>query len=68
MKSKLERHELGVLAANKPKLVEQIINKASQDAIRCFELLSGSPLTEKEKGAKNEKEFNNQCPFLYVAP
>lgn len=68
LKIKLSKHELGVLAAAKPKLVEQIINNASKDALRCFELLSGSPLTDKEKGAKNEKEFNSSCPWIFVTP
>ena len=62
---KLARHDLSNLAANKPGLVQPIINKASVKAGRCFEILSGSPLTEKEKGAKSEKEFNSECPWLW---
>ena len=67
LKQKLGKHELGVLAENKPYLVEKIINTASKKANRCFELLSGAPLTEEEKNAKNEKEFNSECPFLFNA-
>ena len=45
--------------------VEKIINEASKNALRCFELQSGSPLTESEKNAKTEKEFNSECPWMY---
>jgi uncharacterized membrane-anchored protein YhcB (DUF1043 family) len=63
---RLGRHEIGVLAIAKPKLVERIINNASSEAMRCFELLSGAPLTEEEKNAENERQFNSECPWLYV--
>lgn len=65
LRQKLGQHDLGILAENKPFLVEKIINTASKKANRCFELLSGAPLTEEEKNAKNEKEFNSECPFLF---
>jgi predicted phage tail protein len=65
LQTKLNNHDLQSLAANKAKLVENIINEATKNANRCFELLSGSPLTEKEKSAKNEKDFNNECPWLF---
>jgi hypothetical protein len=45
--------------------VQRLINGGSKNAGRCFELLSGSPLTEKEKNAKTDKSFNNECPWLY---
>lgn len=65
LRDRLSRHELDVLAAAKPALVENIINNASDNAIRCFEILSGSPLTEQERNAKNEKEFNSECSWIY---
>jgi predicted nuclease with TOPRIM domain len=65
LKERLGKHELDVLAAAKPKLVENVINNASKNALRCFELLSGAPLTEKERNAKNEREFNSECGYLY---
>jgi hypothetical protein len=64
---KLSKHELGVLAASKPALVEGIVNKASDKALRCFEILSCSPLTDKEMDAKNAKSFNSECPWLWVS-
>ena len=62
---KLAEHDLELLASKKPDSIERLINRGSSAAGRCFELLSGSPLTEKEKNAKNEKAFNNECPWLY---
>ena len=48
---KLGRHELDILAANKPGLVVKIINRASKNEMRCYEIASGSPLTEEELAA-----------------
>lgn len=65
LRERLGRHELDALAAAKPELVQRIINNASGKALRCFELMSGVPLTEQERNAKNEKEFNSECPWMY---
>jgi DNA repair exonuclease SbcCD ATPase subunit len=65
LKERLGRHELGALAAARPQLVERTINNASGNALRCFELLSGSPLTESERNATNARQFNSECPFLW---
>ena len=62
---KLGRHDLGNLAENKPGLVERVINGASDKAGRCFELLSGAELTDKEMEAENGKQFNSECPWLF---
>jgi septal ring factor EnvC (AmiA/AmiB activator) len=62
---KLAKHDLAVLGQNKPGLVQKIINNATVKAGRCFELLSGAQLTEAEKDAKNSKEFNSECPWLW---
>lgn len=63
--SKLQEHDLELTAAARPKSVQRLINGGSRNAGRCFELLSGSPLTEKEKNATTDKSFNNECPWLY---
>jgi FtsZ-binding cell division protein ZapB len=65
LKERLGRHELGALAAARPELVERTINNASGNALRCFELLSGAPLTESERNATNARQFNSECPFLW---
>ena len=65
LSNKLGRHDLGNLAEYKPGLVEKVITKASGKANRCFELISGAELTEKEKEATNGKSFNSECPWLF---
>jgi hypothetical protein len=62
---KLSKHDIGTLAAIKPKLVENIINEASSKSLRCFDIMSGAALTDKEKGAKDGKSFNSECPWLW---
>ena len=63
---KLAKHDLELLAASRPDSIERLINGGTIAAGRCFELLSGSPLTEKEKNAKSDKDkFNKECPWLY---
>ena len=52
--------DIGKSAIRKTKSVQKIINNASMKAIRCLELASGAPLTEKEL---NEKP-NSECPSL----
>lgn len=66
LKERLGRHELGALASAKPKLVENTINNASINAMRCFELMSGAPLNEKERAATTERQFNSECPWLFL--
>ncbi len=65
LSKKLAKHDLAVLGAGKPGLVTKIINNASDKAGRCFEILSGAELTQKEKEAKNGKAFNSECPWLW---
>ena len=59
---KLGRHELDILAANKPGLVVKIINRASKNEMRCYEIASGSPLTEEELAATKKSQTNGECP------
>lgn len=69
---KFERRDLGALAAEKPELVERLVNRGSKNALRCLAIASGSPLTEEEKNAKTPTEANRECPNLinpnYTAP
>lgn len=66
LRERLGRHELDALAAAKPVLVERTINRASDNAMRCFELMSGAPLNDKELNATTEREFNSECPWLFL--
>ena len=61
---KLGRHELDILAASKPGLVVKIINRASKNELRCFELQTGSPHTEEELQANKKSQLNSECPTL----
>lgn len=62
---RLNKHDLGYLASQKPALVQKRINNASDAAARCFELLSGAPLTDNERNATNGKSFNSECPWIF---
>jgi len=61
LKEILSRHDIGYLASRKPKLVEKIINKGTDDAGRCFEILSGSPLSQSELNATKPSQINKIC-------
>lgn len=65
LRERLGRHELDILAAARPGLVERTINNATVNALRCFELMSGAPLNTREINATTEKEFNSECPWLF---
>lgn len=64
LEKRLEKHELGFLASQKPKLVENIIDRASDNINRCFEIATGSPLTDAEKNATLPSQINTECPEL----
>jgi len=63
--SKLADIDLSLLASERPASIERAINRGTLNAGRCFELLSGSPLTEEEKNATDGETFNKECPWLY---
>ena len=62
---KLGRHELDILAQNKPGLVVRVINRASDNAMRCFEVLTGAPLTPDEEAADKPSRYNRECPTIH---
>ena len=59
-----KNRDVGKLAIAKPEAIERITNGASALAIRCIEIASGSPLTEKEKNATKKSEINTECPSI----
>jgi|SRR6056300_1018682 len=59
-----EVRDIGKLAEEKAKLVERVINSASNKAMRCSEIAMGSPLTEKEINATKKSEINSECPSI----
>ena len=66
--TKLAEHDLNALAAERPDSITRLINRGTVNAGRCFEILSGAPLNDKEKEAKSAKSFNNECPWLWPGP
>ena len=64
LEEKLSEHELGLLAQTRPGLVERAVDKATQDVLRCFEIASGSPLTQEERNATRPSEINTSCPDI----
>ncbi len=62
---KLERIDLESAAVTNPDSIERAVNRGTENAGRCFELLSGAELNEKERTAENEIAFNKECPWLY---
>jgi hypothetical protein len=58
---KLARHDLGVLAAARPGLIETRINRGTRDIFRCFEILSGSAITLEEIDATRQSQINASC-------
>lgn len=65
LERRLGEHDIGYLAHSRPGLVENIITNASNEALRCFDIMSGSPLTQEERNAPNATSFNSECPWLF---
>ena len=68
----LGARDLGKLGAAKPKPIERVINKATKEVFRCFEIASGAKLTENEKNAVKPSQINKACPAIanpqYISP
>ena len=62
---KLERIDLTAAAIANAEGIERAVNRGTLNAGRCFELLSGAELNEKERTAENDIAFNKECPWLY---
>ena len=58
------KRDIGKIAIEKTGPVEKIINKGAINAMRCIELASGAPHTEKELKATKKSEINPECPAL----
>ena len=65
LSTKLAEHDINVLAAERPKSIKRLINRGTVNANRCFEILSGAELNDKEKEAKSATSFNKECPWLW---
>jgi len=64
LRQKLSKFDIAYLASKKPGLVQTVLNDETADAERCFEITSGSPLTEAEMAATKKSQANSFCPGL----
>ena len=64
LSNKFDKRDFGAFAANKPEVVEKLVNRGTANVMRCLEIASGSPLNEQEKSAKSPTEANRECPSL----
>ena len=62
---KLQEIDLTAAAIANAKIIERAVNRGTVNAGRCFELLSGAELNDKERNAENGIAFNKECPWLY---
>ena len=58
---KFQKRDLALLASRNPSEVEIRVNRGTKDAMRCNELVTGSPLTAEELSGK---VINNICSEL----
>lgn len=67
-----QSRDFGVMARERPELVERLVNRGTKNAMRCLEIASGAPLTAQELAAKSSSEINRECPAIanpnYRAP
>lgn len=62
---KLQEIDLTAAAIANAEGIERAVNRGTENAGRCFELLSGADLNEKERNAENGIAFNKECPWVY---
>lgn len=56
--------DFGILAREKPDLVQRLVNRGTRSAMRCLEIASGAPRTKEEIEAKSASEINRECPSI----
>ena len=62
---KLQKIDLESAAIVNAEGIERAVNTGTENAGRCFELLSGAELNEKERNAQDGIAFNKECPWIY---
>jgi len=62
--SLLGARDIGKMAAAKPGSIERIIDKGTEQVMRCFEIFSGQPLTKKEENAEKPSQINKACTSI----
>ena len=59
-----QSRDFGLLAAQRPRAIQRLVNRGTQNAMRCLELASGAPRTEQELAATLSSQVNPECPTL----
>lgn len=60
LQEKVMKHNLTMIASQKSELLQKKINNATEDVLRCFEVVTGAAINPNEK--------NNQCSDLFITP
>ena len=59
-----QSRDFGLLAAQRPRAIERLVNRGTTNAMRCLELASGAEHTEQELSAVLSSQINPECPTL----
>ena len=59
-----QARDFGLLAKEKPGLIERLINRGTRNAMRCLEIASGAPRTKEELEAVTSSTINKECPSI----
>ena len=60
----LGKRDIGTLGQAKPGPIARILTTGTKNMNRCFEIISGQELTEKETNAQKKSQLNNMCPSI----
>ena len=60
----LGKRDIGTLGQAKPGPIARILTTGTKNMNRCFEILSGQELTEKEINAQKKSQLNSMCPHI----
>lgn len=53
--------DIGYLATQKPEVVEMMVNRGTNNVLRCFEISMGAELTKEELEATTSDKINREC-------
>ncbi len=65
LRERLNSAELNSRSLSSPQEMERSLNVSTRNSFRCMEILSGSPLTQRESASVNANDFNPECPWIF---
>jgi len=65
LRERLNSAELNSRSLSSPQEMERNLNASTRNSFRCMEILSGSPLTQRENASVNANDFNPECPWIF---